>query len=165
MKRFFARYGYSLLLLSFLFVFASPAKHCGLENFGSPWCAVATSFQTFRQKETNKIFDIAKLMLIITRVAPECRDTARSARLCDGTLVDEHTYRDDKRVHENGVLGIEVPYLIYVPCVELRCTIGLLGSFHRRSRATNFLRSHERVGSHSWLPIHTGWADMANKWA
>jgi hypothetical protein len=47
MKRFFARSRFSHLLLSFLFVFVGPAKRCGLENFGTPWHAVATGFQTF----------------------------------------------------------------------------------------------------------------------
>jgi hypothetical protein len=45
-------------------------------------------------------------MLIITRVAPECQDIARPTHLSLGTLADEHTYWGDKRVHENGVLGI-----------------------------------------------------------
>jgi hypothetical protein len=45
-------------------------------------------------------------------------------------LADEHIYRSDKRVDEKRVLGIEVPWLIYVPHVELRCPVGFFGSFH-----------------------------------
>jgi hypothetical protein len=48
-------------------------------------------------------------MLTITWVAPEFWDTTRPTHLCDVILADEHSYRGDKRTHENGVLGIEVP--------------------------------------------------------
>jgi hypothetical protein len=71
--------------------------------------------------------------------SPECWDIAKPACLCRDTLADEHTYRGDKTVHEERMLGIEVPYLIFVPCVELQCTIGSLGSFRRRPRVAHFL--------------------------
>jgi hypothetical protein len=109
MKWFFARSKYNCLLLSFLFVFVSPAERYSLENFGSPWCAVAVGFQTFQEKKIDKKYDDAKWMLTITWVAHECRHKAEPVRLCHGTLADEHIYQGDKRVHESGVLGIEVP--------------------------------------------------------
>jgi hypothetical protein len=105
---FFARSRYSHLLLFFLFVFVGPTERCSLENFGGPWRVVAARFQTFHEKKTDETFDDAKWMLTITRVAPDCRDTTEHARLCRGTLADEHTYWGDKRVHENEVLGIQV---------------------------------------------------------
>jgi hypothetical protein len=82
---FFAWSRYSHLLLSFLFAFEGPSEHYGLENFSSPWLAVAVGFQTFQKKKIDETFDDAKWMLIITRVAPECRCTAGPARLCHGT--------------------------------------------------------------------------------
>jgi hypothetical protein len=63
----------------------------------------------------------------LLRVAPKCWDIGLPVCIV-AHLADEHTYSSDKRVHEKRVLGIEVPYLIYVPRVELRCTVGLLGS-------------------------------------
>jgi hypothetical protein len=72
-------------------------------------------------------------------------------------LVDERTYRSNKRVHKRKkVLGKEVPYQIYVLCVELCCVIGLLGLLHQKSRAAHFLWSHGRDGSRSWLPTPSG---------
>jgi hypothetical protein len=81
-------------------VFVGLAERCGLEKFGTPWCAVAADFQTFQKKKTAKTFDDAKWMLTTTQIAPKCQGTAGLAHLCQGTLVGEHTYRGDKRVHE-----------------------------------------------------------------
>jgi hypothetical protein len=52
-------------------------------------------------------------------------------------LVDGHTFGSDKRVYEKRMLGIGVPWLIYVPCVELHRTVGLLGLLRRRSRVAH----------------------------
>jgi hypothetical protein len=77
---------YSRILFDYLFVFVGPIERYSLKNFGSPWRAVATDFQTFRKKETNKKFDDVRWVLTGTRVAPECRDTARPTRPCRGTI-------------------------------------------------------------------------------
>jgi hypothetical protein len=63
----------------------------------------------FEKTKTDKTFYDEKWMLTITRVAPKCWDTVGPARLCHDTLADEHTYRGDKGVHEEKVLGTEVP--------------------------------------------------------
>jgi hypothetical protein len=63
----------------------------------------------------------------MTHVAPKCWDAAGPARPCRGTLADGHTYWVTKEYMRTR---IEVAQLIYVPRVELRCTAGLLGSFH-----------------------------------
>jgi hypothetical protein len=52
----------------------------------------------FLRKKTNETFDDVKWLLIITWVAPECQD-----------IVNEHTYRGDKRAHEKRGLGIKFP--------------------------------------------------------
>jgi hypothetical protein len=62
--------------------------------------------QTFQKKKTDEIFYDVKWMLTITRVAPECWDTAKPTRLCCDTLADEDTYGGDKRVFEKMVLAI-----------------------------------------------------------
>jgi hypothetical protein len=102
MKMFFVRSRCSRLLLSLPFAFVGPVERCGLENFGSPWCAIDVGFQTFREKKTDKTFDDAEWMLTETRVAPECRDTAEPTRLCCGTLTDEHTYWATKEYMRTG---------------------------------------------------------------
>jgi hypothetical protein len=52
------------LLLSFLFVFVSPAERCDLENFSNPWRAVVVGVQTFQKKgKQKKNFDDVKWML------------------------------------------------------------------------------------------------------
>jgi hypothetical protein len=73
-------------MLSFLFVFAGPAECCGLENFGSPWRAVAADVQTFQKKEIEEKIHDVKWMLTIILVAPECRDITGLARLCHCTF-------------------------------------------------------------------------------
>jgi hypothetical protein len=77
---------YSHILFDYLFVFVDPIERYSLENFGSPWRAVATDFQTFRKKETNKKFDDVRWVLTGTRVAPECWDTTRPTHPCRGTI-------------------------------------------------------------------------------
>jgi hypothetical protein len=54
MKRFFARFKYSRLLLSFLFVFVGPVEHCGLEDFSSPWHARASKH--LKKRKTKEKF-------------------------------------------------------------------------------------------------------------
>jgi hypothetical protein len=63
-------------------------------------------------------------------------------------LVDENTYNDEKGDMKRA-LGMEVPYLLYAPCVELHWIIGFLGSFRWRSRVAHFLQSRGCVGSPS----------------
>jgi hypothetical protein len=47
----FTKFRYSHLLFAFLFAFVSHAESCGLENFDSPWHAIAADFQTFCEKK------------------------------------------------------------------------------------------------------------------
>jgi hypothetical protein len=49
MNESFTKSRYDSLLFTFLFVFVGPTEHCGLENFGSPYCATAEDFQTFEK--------------------------------------------------------------------------------------------------------------------
>jgi hypothetical protein len=81
-------------------------------------------------------------------------------------LANERNYRSDKRVRERKiVLGIEVPKLIYIPHVELRCAIALLGSLHQKSWAAHFLQSHGHDGSCSRLPSYADRTNTADEWA
>jgi hypothetical protein len=55
--------------------------------------------------------------------------------------------------------------LIYVPRVELRHVVGLLGLLRQRSRVAHSLRCRGHDGSHSWFPHHAGWINAADEWA
>jgi hypothetical protein len=53
MNESFAKSRYDRILFTFLFVFVSPAEHCGLENFSGPWRAIAMDLQTFEKEQTK----------------------------------------------------------------------------------------------------------------
>jgi hypothetical protein len=44
-----------VILFAFLFVSFGPSKLCSIKNFGGPWRAIATDFETFEEKKTKKL--------------------------------------------------------------------------------------------------------------
>jgi hypothetical protein len=63
------------------------------------------------------------------------------------------------------MLGMGVPWLIYVPRAELHCAISLLGLFCQRTKATYSFQSHGHDGSSSLLPRHAERIDIVDVWA
>jgi hypothetical protein len=91
-------------------VFVGPVERCSLENFSSVWHAAAACVQTFQKKKENRC-----KLLVMWNVwkpnpgSPRVSGYSRVFPVCIlALLANGHTFRNDKRVHEKWMLGIEV---------------------------------------------------------
>jgi hypothetical protein len=102
----------------------------------------------------------------LIQVAPELWDARRLACLYCGDLDQKCKLLEAlNECMKKKMLAMGVPQLIYVPCVELRCAIGLLGLPHQRTKAIHSFRRHGHDGSPSLLPHHAERVDVVDMWA